>query len=150
MADTLENQINEFCNTLNSINRVYEDFSKSVNIPYTTLEILDVIIKKENCTQKAICEHTFLPKQTVNNVITSFYRNGIVELKELQWDRRNKTVHLTEKGKEFADNLMPKVRNAEYKAMKNLSAEQRDNLLKGIKDYYEMFKKAMDDNIAEK
>ena len=114
-----------------------------MDIPYTTLQILDLITKTENCTQKIICERTFLPKQTVNNVITTFYKQGYVRLQELPEDRRNKTIHLTESGQEYADKVIPQIREAEYGAMEKLTPQQRKNLLESMRIYSEMFRKVM-------
>ena len=61
------------------------------------LIILYEIYEIENCMQKKLCEYCFIPKQTVNAVVTSFYQNGWIMLEEMPQDRRNKTIHLTEK-----------------------------------------------------
>ena len=140
---TIEADMKQFCDRLQGINRIYEDYARSVDIPYTTLEILDLITRTENCTQKMICERTFLPKQTVNNVITAFYKQGYVRLKELPEDRRNKTIHLTKTGQEYAEKVIPQMREAEYGAMEQLTAQQRKNLLESIRIYSEMFRKVM-------
>ena len=139
----IEEQVEQFCNRLHSLNRVYEDFARSVDVPYTTLEILNYITQIEECTQKVLCERTFLPKQTVNNVITSFYKQGLVELRELPSDRRNKTIHLTQKGVDYANKLIPQVHRAEYEAMEKLTPEQRKNLLDCMKAYCEVFHQVM-------
>lgn len=136
----IDEEIEQFCSNLYALNRIYEDYARSVDVPYTTLEILNLIMTIENCTQKIICERTFLPKQTVNNVITSFCRQGLVELRELPSDRRNKTLHLTEQGKTYAEKLIPPVHEAERKAMKKLTARQRKGLLEGMKAYCEAFR----------
>lgn len=144
MTDKLiKEQVKEFCNRLHSLNRVYEDFARSVDVPYTTLEILNYITQIEECTQKVLCERTFLPKQTVNNVITSFYKQGLVELHELPTDRRNKTIHLTKEGKAYADRFIPQVHQAEVEAMEKLTPQQRKNLLDGMKAYCEIFNQVM-------
>lgn len=148
--DVIEEQVEEFCNRLHSLNRVYEDYARSVDVPYTTLEILCYITQTEMCTQKILCERTFLPKQTVNNVITYFCKQGIVELHELESDRRNKTIHLTEKGKQYADLLIPQVHRAECEAMERLSEEQRQKLLDGMKAYCEVFHQVMPTGKKEK
>lgn len=139
----IEAEMKQFCDQLQEINRIYEDYARSVDIPYTTLQILDLITKTENCTQKIICERTFLPKQTVNNVITAFYKQGYVRLQELPEDRRNKTIHLTESGQEYADKVIPQIREAEYGAMEKLTPQQRKNLLESMRIYSEMFRKVM-------
>ena len=139
----IEKQVEQFCDRLYGLNMIYEDYARSVNIPYTTLQILNLITLMEECTQKAICEKTFLPKQTVNNVITSFYKQGFVELRELPEDRRNKTIHLTKSGQKYADSVIPQIRETEYKTMKNLTPEQRKNLLESMEIYCGLFRKIM-------
>jgi DNA-binding MarR family transcriptional regulator len=136
-------QAKQFCDGLHELNRVYEDYARSVNIPYTTLYILTLITQMEECTQKAICERTFLPKQTVNNVITAFYKQGIVELRELSADRRTKTIHLTKEGQKFSGSLIPQIQKAEYEAMEKLTPKQRQSLIESMRIYCEMFRQAM-------
>jgi len=93
----------------------------------------------ENCTQKSICEMSFLPKQTVNSIITGFYKKGYIELRELPEDRRTKTVHLTELGKAYMETFSPHIENAEYEAMQALSEQQRTALLECIQLYGKVF-----------
>lgn len=139
----IDGQIKAFCDGLHGMNSVYEDYARSLNVPYTTLYILTLITQMEECTQKAICEHTFLPKQTVNNVITAFYKQGFVELRELPADRRNKTIHLTKAGQKYADKVIPPIHQAEREAMAGLTDEQRDSLIEGMRIYSRIFRHAM-------
>lgn len=104
---------------------------------------MNIITDSEECTQKLICEQTFLPKQTVNAVITGFYKKGLVELHELPSDRRNKTIHLTEKGVAYAEQIIPQIREAEYAAFESLTIEQRTRLMEGMRLYTKYFRDAM-------
>ena len=139
----LEEKIRTFCSAWQSMNRIYEDYARKVGISYNSLCILNAIRQIENCTQKFICEKTLLPKQTVNNVVSSFYRSGYVELRELSENRRIKTIHLTPKGEEYADTLIPHIYDAERKAMKALSLEQQDALLALMDTFVGAFRKEM-------
>ena len=118
---------------------IYEDYARSLEIPYTSLCILSMLTQIENCTQKMICERTLLPKQTVNTVITGFYKSGMIELRELPEDRRTKTIHLTKKGQAYAQKTIPHIRDAEYRAMERLSDAQRQALLEGMDIYCKAF-----------
>ncbi len=138
-----ENEIQQFATALQEMNMIYEDYAKSVNLPYTSLQILNLITQLENCTQKIICEHTFLPKQTVNTIVTNFYKKGIIELKEIPNNRRAKTIHLTQSGKEFVNSIIPHIREAERSAMETLTTEQRKAFLDGMKLYCDTFHKMM-------
>ena len=137
MDNILKEQIKEYCKYLQDWNLSYEEYAKSVGLSYTNLMILDVIFKTENCTQKIISESLFLPKQTVNGAVTYFYKKGFLKLKELPENRRIKTIHFTDSGKKYAESILLKVRETEYKAMEKLTKEEREALLKMTKSFTE-------------
>lgn len=139
----IEDQVRQFCDAWQDLNMIYEDYARSVNVPYTSLYILSLITTTKDCTQKIICEKTFLPRQTVNTIITGFYKKKWITLEELPEDRRIKTIHLTKAGQEFADGIIPQIRKAEREAMENLTLEQQSTLLEGIRIYRDSFRSAM-------
>ena len=63
--------------------------------------ILDYLKDHDGASQRAICEYTLLPRQTVNNVIASFVAHGFVELGDAEGDRRVKTVRFTPAGQQL-------------------------------------------------
>ncbi|MFR3727813.1 MarR family winged helix-turn-helix transcriptional regulator [Lacrimispora sp.] len=138
-----ETQIKKFAIALYEMNMIYEDYAKSVNLPYTSLQILNLLTQIENCTQRVLCEHTFLPKQTVNTIITNFYKNGMIELKEIPNNRRSKTIHLTKQGEEFVNSIIPQIREAERSSMEKLTPAQQKAFLEGMEIYCNSFRKIM-------
>ena len=139
----LDAKIRAFCNAWQSISMIYEDYARKAGISYNTLYILNAIQQTEHCTQKLICEKTLLPKQTVNNVTTALYKSGYIELLELPENRRIKTIHLTEKGTEYANTLIPHIHNADRKAMETLTEEEQDTLLQLMNTNVSAFRKEM-------
>lgn len=139
----IENKSQAFCNAWQSLSMIYVDYARKCGVSYNSLYILNAILYTENCTQKLICDKTLLPKQTVNNVITSFFKSGYIELRELSENRRIKTIHLTEKGMDYAQTLLPHIRNANCKAMSALTAAQQDMLLELINTYVSTFREEM-------
>lgn len=138
-----EGQIKQFAIELHEMNMIYGDYAKSVNLPYTSLQILNLLTQIENCTQRILCERTFLPKQTLNTIITNFYRKGIIELREIPDDRRSKTIHLTKLGEELVNSVIPQLREAERVAMNKLTPDQQKALLNGMKIYCDTFRAIM-------
>lgn len=132
-----------FCNAWQSLDMIYEDYARKVGISYNSLYILNAILQTENCTQKLICERTLLPKQTVNNVVTGFYKDGYVELREFPENRRIKTIHLTKQGRAYADSVIPHIHQAEQIAMETLTEEQQDTLLRLMDVYVSVFRREM-------
>ena len=143
MEPDIQEQICEYFTYLQAWDASYADYAKSVGLSFTSLAILSGIYRTEKCTQKLLAEQCFLPKQTVNAVITSFYKKGWVELRELPEDRRNKTVHLTETGRAEAEHILQKVRQSELQAMSQLTEEERRILLSATRRYVNGCKAAM-------
>ena len=143
MSKNIRGQISQYCSLLHEWNASYEEYAKSVGLSYTSLSVLSAIYSNPDCTQKEIAENCFLPKQTVNAVITSFWKKGWVNLTELPEDRRNKTVHFTKEGMDQAKEIMGRVHESEDAAMGGLTEEQRDTLLELTKSYILSCKEAM-------
>lgn len=147
MKPTINDQIAMYCNLLNEWYVAYAAYAKSMGLSNTALDILTTIYENPNCTQKDIAESCFLPKQTVNAVVTSFLKDGWVQLEELPSDRRNKTVNLTAEGLAKAREIMDKVHSCEITAMSQLTEDERDTLLKLTKTYIHKCNQAMAENI---
>lgn len=129
-----------FLDSMQSLDRLYEEYAKAKGMTYMSLTVLDVIYEQpECCTQKQICEQTHYPKQSVNLIINTFRESGYIELREIPSDRRNKQIILTAKGKTYADEVIGKLWEADEKATNTLSEKQRDELLKLIKIYENAF-----------
>ncbi len=90
---------------------------------------LSALYEIENGTQKRLCEPCFLPKQTINTAVTTFYKKGRIRMEELPEDRRNKTIHFTDEGRREAEGILQKVRDSEHQEMKDLSKAEREQLL---------------------
>lgn len=136
----LYRQVMEFCSYRRVISNLYADFAKEVGLTYTTMFVLYLIYTEgETCTQKIICEKSLLPKQTVNSIITSFLKQKIINLSEMQDDRRTKFIRFTNSGKKFVDNFIPKIVAAEIDAMGKLDDEQRGAFIDSTKLYGEYF-----------
>lgn len=138
-----EEKVSEFCSAWQTLSIIYEDYARKAGVSYNSLYILSAIYQSENCTQKQICEITLLPKQTVNNVITSFYKNGYIGLCELPENRRIKVIHLTEAGRQYAEALLPRIHTSNLRAMEALTDEEQNALLHTMNQYVAVFRKEM-------
>ena len=120
-----ENPVACFTEKWQSLGHMYEEYAKSKGLTYMSFIVLEAIYKHPAyCMQKLICEQTLYTKQSVNAIIKTFWRQGDVELKEEETDRRNKRILFTEKGQKYADEIIGKFSAVEYEAMGHLSGEQ--------------------------
>lgn len=127
---TLHEQTAMVFESWRSINRLYDQYAKSVGLTYIGLSVLNAIYETaDNCTQKIICELTHLPKQSVNVIIRSFLELGYLEMKELSADRRNKAILLTASGRAYADKTIGNLLRAEESVMVELDYDQRQGMI---------------------
>lgn len=126
-------QIRELAFSLQKMNDYYNQYARSINHTYTELQIINLVLEIEDCTQKKIMDASFLPKQTINNVINKLIKLGIVCKEDTS--HKNKIISLTEYGQQYAKETLEIVRNSEMEAMNKLSNKERNTLLNLLSKY---------------
>lgn len=116
-----------------SISDFFSEYATSVGLTFAAFKVLGIIYKKKRCTQKEIIQLTYLPKQTVNAIINNFNKQGIIsEPTEAQNDKRNKVITFTQKGKEYAEEVISKIKKSTYRALDNIGEENRNALIESL------------------
>jgi len=137
----------KFMETWYRIDNMFNLYAKKKGLNFTSLIILEFIFDSHATqtvyTQKDICEKLVLPKQLVNSIVTTFWEQGYVELKEAK-DRRIKNIFLTEKGKEYAIGIMNALDTAEDKTWDYFD----DDEIIAFVGYMEKYEKAFDEIIS--
>lgn len=119
-----------------AISGIYDEYAKSVGLTSASFVVLGMIYEEENCTQRTLAKNTYLPKQTINAIIKTFVKKGILEHPiELNTDKRNKNITFTDKGKIYAEQIIRKVKEADYKALDSLGEERCEQLIEIIGMY---------------
>ena len=116
-----------------SISDFFSEYAASVGLTFAAFKVLGIIYKKKSCTQKEIMQLTYLPKQTVNAIINNFNKQGIIsEPTEAQNDKRNKVITFTQKGEEYAEEVISKIRKSTYRALDNIGEKNRNALIESL------------------
>ncbi len=145
--DTVAEQVFEYYRLWRELTSSYSEYAKAIGMSYSGLFALNVIFDNpKTCTQKLICEVTFLPKQTVNAIITGFLKQRLITLTESATDRRNKFIHLTKKGQKYTEEVIPQIEKAENNAMGRLDEKQRTALLENATRYTNHFREYLRKN----
>ena len=138
-------EIQEYANQLFNLHReiggIYNAYAKNVGLTFPSLHVLAELWKVELCSQKDIIQKTYLPKQTVSAIIKNFNEQGLIEpLIESERDKRSKIIKLTAKGKEYANEVIGKLKFAVNNALEQLGEESRNGLLDTLRRYKENLK----------
>ena len=127
-------------------NSLYEYYARKNGLQGKSLLILTCLYYTKNgITQNIICEKTYSTKQVVSACIKTFKKKGYIYFEEQEKDRREKIVKLTEEGYLYASKILDPLREAEEKAIGQLSSEQQ----KLFTEYYTIFNDNMKKNIEK-
>ena len=119
-----------------NMDNAYEAYAKSRGLTYLSLMVLDEIYAfGDGCTQKQISEDTHYPKQSINLVVKAFLEDGIVELRELPENRKNKGITLTEKGHQLCDEVIVPLLRQEEAVMLEMGEKESAELLRLVELY---------------
>jgi DNA-binding MarR family transcriptional regulator len=124
----LESKLREQIASVNSATSrtraVYAAWAKKKNINYHELLVLYVLHESGNHTQKQMCDEHGIAKQTINNIIVDFVKNGYIQMVQDEKDKREKVIILTEKGREYARELISPLCAMEEAVAKKMGAER--------------------------
>ena len=127
-------------------NSLYEYYARKNGLQGKSLLILSCLYYTKNeITQNTICEKTYSTKQVVSTAIKTFKNKGYIYFEEKEKDRREKIVKLTKEGYLYASKILDPLREAEEKAIGQLSSEQQ----KLFTEYYTIFNDNMKKNIEK-
>lgn len=122
------------------VNAAYERYARSIGISYSALQVLCEIYNSDCIlTQRMICEAVHLPKTTVNAIIAGFVKQGYIELREMEDDRRQKGICLTDEGRVYAEPIMEHMGGCEMLAFEMLDDTTMQIMISGIEAYQKNF-----------
>lgn len=125
---------------------IFENYARKNGMQSKALTILMWIYYNPNgITQQRITRKTYSTKQVVNATIKNFKDMGYIFFEENPEDKRTKVIKLTEDGRTYAASILDALEAAENAAMKELTAEEQDVLLRAG----EKFTTALARNIDE-
>lgn len=141
----LDDARSRFKKTWQRLDGLFTMYAKSHGMNFTTMIILELLNDDDvTYTQTGISEKLMIPKQLINSIITSFLQQGYVELKEAH-NRRTKNIFLTEKGKEYAEQIINDLDEAESKAWMCFTSDEAVAFVEAMEKYEKSFEQTLED-----
>ena len=127
-------------------NSLYEYYARKNGLQGKSLLILTCLYyTQDGITKNTICEKTYSTKQVVNAAMKAFKEKGYIYFEEQEKDRREKIIKLTKEGYLYVSKILDPLREAEEKAIGQLSSEQQKLFI----EYYTIFNDNMKKNIEK-
>lgn len=128
-----QSKVNSRCYRLE---RIYGEQSKKLGKSSSTISvILNISYQPSGCTQSELMARTLLPKQTINSIIKSLRKEGLVELQRIPTDRRIKNIFLTSQGKKYVKQYLEPASLAETESLNALKPEEQKEFLRLFDKY---------------
>lgn len=123
--------VNQYCRLRDVQYAAYELYARKHHLTAKELFVLDIIwFAADGCLQTDICQRLSATKQTISAIVKKFQKRGYISLTESEADRRNKIIHFTSAGIEYAKKIIPPAANAEIDAMGELSEKDIAELVR--------------------
>ena len=125
---------------INQIRGSWVQLAKKFNINYHEMLLLYHLYTNGSCTQKLICEHYMLPKQTVNNIVMDAKESGYIEMGFAPNNRKDKVLVLTPAGEEYISSLVSSMNKVEKDMAEKMGEEKLYLLANLLVDYSDIIK----------
>ena len=125
---------------INQIRGSWVQLAKKFNINYHEMLLLYHLYRHGSCTQKLICEHYMLPKQTVNNIVMDAKEGGYIEMGFAPNNRKEKVLVLTPAGEEYISSLVSSMNKVEKDMAEKMGEEKLYLLANLLVDYSDIIK----------
>ena len=126
---------------------LYTRWAAQCGIGYPELMVLYSLKTGIDLTQRQITEETGLVKATVNTVIRDLKNRDMIILEPSRHDKREKLVFLTEKGKQYADEIIVPLLEAEERIARKIGNERMEQTIGTMELFKLLFEKELKQRI---
>lgn len=140
--ETEREEIKRFNYWSSEIDAFYHMVAVKADLSDSAMNILYTICEKgDGCNQSDIYKLAGISRQTINTAIHKLEKDGILFLED--GEGRNKTVHLTEKGKQIVCDKVKPLLDAEDAVMHSWTMQERKELVRLSKKYLDDIREKM-------
>ena len=141
----IKKQIDTINQKMNELNSLYRIAAVKSGISDGEISVWSVLLcSEEEYSQQDLAEMLFLPKQTVNSIISNLAKKGLVFLEHVPGTRNRKVVRLTEGGREYGQNRVMWIFQAEEEAMGETDLQEVQAYISMLEKYICRLKAVID------
>lgn len=129
MNPEVRGQLQAFNEANSRMNGLYTKWAQKHNLNYSMFIVCYIIYMEDTVTQKKISHDCEIPKQTVNNVITTLKQEAYIKLEPGNTDKREKKISFTEKGLQYATEMLRPIFKIEEQIVQKMGKERMKMLV---------------------
>lgn len=146
----MENNIKKDLELLNlqikELSAIYRHAINKLGVSDTEFWIwYTLLIIQGEYSQQDICDICFLPKQTVNSVISNLIKKDYIYLEVLPKSRNRKIIRISDQGQVYGQNIVSNIYDAELRSIAKLPKEERQMFIMLLKKYINILKEEINE-----
>lgn len=135
MNKDIRKQLDVIATVMSKTNGLYHRWAQKRNVNYYVSHVFYALHIKDSITQRQICEMFEIPKQSVNNIVTSLKKQGYITLEPGESDKREKRIQLTQSGRKYADIILADIYALDEKVVARIGQDMFSQLLEAMTAY---------------
>ena len=141
----IKNRIDIINQKIKELNALYRAAAIKSGISDGEISIWSLLLCSEKeYSQQDLADILYLPKQTVNSIISNLVKKRFVFLEHVPGRRNRKVVRLTEEGRAYGESRVMWIFQAEEKAMEETVPEEINACISMLENYIRRFKDEID------
>ena len=141
----IKNRIDIINQKIKELNALYRAAAIKSGISDGEISIWSLLLCSEKeYSQQDLADILYLPKQTVNSIISNFVKKKFVFLEHVPGTRNRKVVRLTKEGRAYGESRVMWIFQAEEKAMEETVPEEINACISMLENYIRRFKDEID------
>lgn len=129
MIDLINQKIKE-------LNSIYHSAASKSGISDGEICIWSALLNsEEEYSQQDLCDLLFLPKQTVNSIVSNLIKKGFVFLEHVPGTRNRKVIRLSEAGQAYGKEKVMWIFQAEQEAMEGSDPQEVQSTIFMLEKY---------------
>ena len=141
----IKNRIDIINQKIKELNALYRAAAIKSGISDGEISIWSLLLCSEKeYSQQDLADILYLPKQTVNSIISNLVKKRFVFLEHVPGTRNRKDVRLTKEGRAYGESRVMWIFQAEEKAMEETVPEEINACISMLENYIRRFKDEID------
>lgn len=147
MDDQVKKQIDIINQYIKELNSLYHIAAVKSGISDGEICIWSMLLTTDKAySQQDLCEILFLPKQTINSIVSGLIKKGYIFLEHVPGTRNRKVIRLSDEGRAYGEKNIMWIFEAEQHAMEDSDANEIGTLISIFKKYISNLKKEFTEN----
>lgn len=142
MDDQIKRQIDVINQHIKELNFLYHTAAVRSGVSDGEICVWSMLLTTDKeYSQQDLCELLFLPKQTINSIISGLIKKGYIFLEHVPGTRNRKVIRLSDEGRNYGKKNIMWIFEAEQHALKDTDPHEISTLTSMLEKYIKKLKK---------